>query len=256
MTSISAAEAGGSEIIDPQTIDVNEAKERLDSVLDLATAMLQKKGHRFQVAFNGQPTVAHNSSFNPMAPIDLKLVYDDGREDEIDMVNIVTFPGYDPTIGRLTSGLKDACDLAAEIVTKVEEHLTAIEDPDILISKARSKYSTEKLTTCILSIDPQDYLRVNGYRIRAHGDDDWILSASSLRSHNILVFREETTRLYLEDEKDPAPHFYIMLNDFVTFATEEEIAKLPDKNRADALDYLASDKEGVYLKLSREVGKI
>lgn len=252
----SSTETYGDTFIDPQTIDPEKAEACLTDALAVASKNLRQEGHLFNVVFNSQPTEKSGAPFNPMAPIDLKLNYDDGCEVKIDMVNVVGFPAYDPQVGRLTDGLKSVEAFATEIMNKVEEHLATEKDSGILISKAGSKYSTAKLTVSTLSIDPQDYLRVNGYRIRAHGKDDWILSASSLRGHHVMVFKEEDECLYLEDEGDPAPHFYILLSDFVSFATPEAISRLPEKNQADAEDYLTSDKKGIYLRLSREPGKI
>lgn len=190
-----------------------EGKEFFREALKEANRLL--KDEPYKVA------LVDESKFDPAGAIDLKLVYKD-KETPIDFVNLIEFPLCTESKGkfpRLTSGKKELKAFAQEIADKARQHVDAESDKNILIAKSGAKHSVQHLEKTTLSIDPQDYLRVEGYRVLRHGGGG-PLSASSLRSDTIIIWKKKGDRLEVVDDKDPAPSFYIHLKEYVTAEPE------------------------------------
>ena len=73
----------------------------------------------------------------------------------------ISYIGYSPEKGRLSSGFTDPSTLTEALISKVKNHLAALDNVSILISNAGSKYNIELLQNNTLTIDEQGFLRVN-----------------------------------------------------------------------------------------------
>jgi hypothetical protein len=232
--------------IDAQSLSPIDAGQ----VIIEALTIVNHKLTDYQVVFIGQPIGeleqnGHQLMIAPNEPLDLALEYPDHTRKCFDFINVVAWVGYDPNVGRLTNGLKTPEALAKEILAKLNQHLDAKQNPKILISSAGSKYSVENLAQNTLSIDSEGYLRVNDFRLWAQKGGP--LKASSFRSDAIIGMEELEGRINFTDKNDPAPMFYIDLNQFF----EPSLNEISKEKREDAKGY-----HGKYLLFLREPGKI
>jgi len=245
--------------VDRTTLSHTDAAKLLNAALEAANQVFLDRKEAFQVVYNGQPHCHTKGEttpekINPEAPIDLALLYNDGTVEPIDIVDIVEFTKYRSDYGRLTSGFKSVDDFSQEIVLKVERHLASIKNPYILISQMGSKYNIEPLTKNTLSIDPHDYIRVNGMRVAYFLDKEAemqpkVLLASGLRGSGILQLdeRSDVNRIYIYEPDDPAPRFYVDLSKVI----QVTIDSFPAEQQIEAKLY-----DDQYLLLGREPGKI
>lgn len=185
-------------------------------VITDALDIVNKEENAIEVVYIGQPIGAleqtdSNLMIAPKEPLDLAIKYGDGTLEPFDFINVVPWVGYDAQTGRITTGFKDPQELAQEILTKLEQHLNAKENPDILISSSGSKYNIQNLQENTLTIDDEGFLRVNDKRLWIPRKDEPLL-ASSLRSATVIHVEEKGGKILFIDKKDPAPLFYIELN--------------------------------------------
>jgi hypothetical protein len=206
--------------------------------LEKANTILASNGHQFQIIFIGQPVKepvqdSQTLKINAQEPLDLAILWPDQTQEPIDMVNVIDM-GNNLGKGRQTDHLKLTKTLATEIVSKVEKHLAAKENPHILISSSGSKYDVTELTGHTLSIDPQGYLRLDNLRIiRKMPDGNYLVTkAASLRSNEVMKLKiSDKGLVYIDDEYDPAPPFFINPNQTITVQLEQIIEKYQEDAR-------------------------
>lgn len=260
MSTVSNAEEAVDSLyfVNREDLSHKEAAKLLNETLAYVNTRLKEEGKDYQVMYYGQPHLGTGpeekpAKINPMYPLDLALVYAGGHIEPIDIIDVVKFEGYDPNIGRLTTGFMAIDSFANDITAKITQHLESKSNPHILISPVSgTKYNVEKLVGHKLEIDPLNYILLDGYRLVYYLDDEKTkpkaLSASSLRSSGVMDVgpREFAERLYIYDKSDPAPRFYFDLSKLVQIAKDQ----FPVAQQGDVADSAS------YYIQSREPGKI
>jgi len=238
--------------VDISTLDLRDA----GNLLNEALRMVNEKLDNYTIEYNGQPMGALKDDgqglrIAPKEPIDLAIVYGNGTKESLDFVNVVSWTGYDPSIGRLTTGFKTPEILAKEIIEKLEEHLTAKSNPHILISVEGSKYNVEHLKINKVTIDRYGYLRINDIRLWSLKGGP--LKASALRSSKVMNLSEthKVNSIYILEKGEVAPHFYIDLSQIVQHTLNDH----PVDKKVDAQSYL-NEKGGKYYQFLREPGTV
>ena len=242
--------------VDQTVLDPEKAAEVLTSALEKTNTLLHLEGFPFNVVYNGQPGIPNSSSTYIIAkePIDIALEYQDGQLIPIDMINVISYVGYSPEKGRLSSGFTDPSALAETLVSKVKNHLAALDNVSVLISNVGSKYNTELLQNNTLSIDEQGFLRVNGCLVLTfYQGTPSILNASDLRSSDIMRLDESPSgdRIFLYCPEDFAPEFYFD----TSLKVPAHVLAFQSSEREKASEYAESE-EGLYYVLQRNAGKI
>ena len=144
MSAIEPTSSEEIEIVDRTQLDHREAATLLVKALEHANHVLSKEGKAFEVIYHGQPHLQKAiesipATLDPNYPVDLALLHENKRIEPIDIVDLVTFIGYQSDSGRLTSGFKTLDSFVYEITQKVHHHLAATQLPHYLISAAGSK---------------------------------------------------------------------------------------------------------------------
>lgn len=241
---------------DQTALDPERAAEVLTSALEKTNTLLHLEGFTFNVVYNGQPSIQNSSSTYIIAkePIDIALEYQDGQIVPIDMINVISYIGYSPEKGRLSSGFTDPSTLTEALISKVKNHLAALDNVSILISNAGSKYNIELLQNNTLTIDEQGFLRVNDCLVLTFNQGKpSILNASNLRSSDVIRLDESPSgdRIFLYCPEDFAPAFYFD----TTLKIPVDLLAFPSSDREKVSDYAEND-EGLYYVLQRNAGKI
>lgn len=98
------------------------------------------------------------------------------------------------------TSLKSKEELVTEIINKIDQHLLAEKTEGIFISSSGSKFDVRNLKDHHFDIDPEGYIRIDGYRICVNrGENRYIiLKAEQLRSYTIhrLVKEGEGVRSF------------------------------------------------------------
>lgn len=191
------------------------------------------------------------SEISPMEPVFLALYNTKTLEVlPIDIVDVVKFTGHDPQIGRTTSGLKSVKSFKQEVLSKIKDHLDAITDPNILISKKGVKYDISSLNRHKISIDSEDYLTFNNLRIvyfRKNKTLPLVIDASKIRGDTRAVFKENKKNNTIFIVDPTGPQFFLVPSETAEVRPE----RLPEPQRKSAKNY---SKE--YQVLRRESGKV
>ncbi|WP_420421577.1 hypothetical protein [Simkania sp.] len=241
--------------VNREDLSHEEAAKLLNDALAKVNENLKQGGKTYAVIYNGQPHLGtkreeHPEKIDPTLPLDLALLHEGGKVEPIDIVDVVKFEGYDPKIGRLTTGFM-AIEAFAEVITaKIDKHLESKQNPDVLISPlSGTKYNVEKLIGHTLAIDPLNYILLDGHRVVYYLEEEPnALSASSLRSSGVMQVEphEVSDKLYLYESGDLAPRFYFDLSKLVQIAKEH----FPAEQQKDVADV-----DGYYV-LRRDAGKV
>lgn len=218
--------------VNREDLSHEKAAALLNDTLAQVNEQFSRDEKGYQVVYHGQPHLGTKGekqpkTIDPTLPLDLALDYGETLE-PIDIIDLVSFVGYDSSKGRLTTGFMAIRELARVIEVKVEEHLACKDNPHVLISPVSgTKYNVEKLSGHTLAIDPQNYIFLDGYRVVYFLDDEEetkpeVLSASSLRSSGVMQIgtHEFADRLYLYEGGDPAPRFCFDLSKVIQVAKE------------------------------------
>lgn len=203
-----------------------EIQERFDRALRGANKALEKEG--LSLSFSGQvPEVGYPTWINPQGKVMLRMGW--GGKDEV--IGPIDLKALDQ------ESIKSEEFLKQEMIRIARLHIIARKTPNILISSLGAKFDIRKLDKINISIDPQEYIRVNGKRIVVHTDAGfWVLKAPDIHSYTLYRIVEDGDVLRLFDDESLVREGMKQIVIDLAKTLKLQVSKLEPNSRADALD--------------------
>ncbi len=203
----------------------SKCKQLLDNALEKANKQLKD----VKVVFLNQlPETPNSEGIDPKRNVLLGIETSTGNE-PIDIFDIKALD---------EQSLKPLNLLTEEIVTKVQQHLTAKKTQGILFSSLGAKFDLRQLKKHTVTIDDKGYLLIDSHRVFVKTQENKIrpLKAQSFHSYTILRFISFQEKIRIIDDYDFArtdqKGMFISTTESITFAKENILPEFQkdDKN--------------------------